>query len=186
MKFNVPKKMGIKPNTVNKQTIQGFDIELKTEDKERIDRLVDIYENSILTHLDDEYVRKTTWADRLADRISSFGGSWKFIICFGFFLAFWMIWNSLGFTKHFDQPPFILLNLILSFIAAFQAPVIMMSQNRQASRDKHESIIDFAINYKAEQEIDDMQSHLHRMEAEIMSIKQLLLAQNKEQENEEE
>jgi uncharacterized membrane protein len=97
-----------------------------------------------------------------------------------------MIWNSLGFTKHFDKPPFILLNLILSFIAAFQAPVIMMSQNRQAARDKHESIIDFAINYKAEQEIDDMQSHLHRMEAEIMSIKQLLLAQNKEQEKEEE
>ena len=90
-----------------------------------------------------------------------------------------------GFTKHFDKPPFILLNLILSFIAAFQAPVIIMSQNRQASRDKHESIIDFAINYKAEQEIDDMQSHLHRMEAEIMTIKQLLLTQ-KEQPKEEE
>ena len=185
MKFNVPKKIGVKPNTIDKQTIQGFDIELKTEDKERIDRLVDNYENSILTHLDGEYLRKTTWADRLADRISSFGGSWKFIVYFGCFLAFWMIWNLLGFTKHFDKPPFILLNLILSFIAAFQAPVIMMSQNRQAARDKHESIIDFAINYKAEQEIDDMQSHLHRMETEIMTIKQLLLAQ-KEQPKEEE
>ena len=93
MKFNVPKKIGIKPNTIDKQTIQGFDIELKSEDKEIIDRFVDIYENSILTHLDDEYLRKTTWADRLADRISSFGGSWKFIVYFGFFLAFWMIWK---------------------------------------------------------------------------------------------
>lgn len=63
----------------------------------------------------------------------------------------------------------------MSFIAAFQAPVIMMSQNRQAARDKHESIIDFAINYKAEQEIDDMQSHLHRIEGELIEIKKLLL-----------
>ena len=59
-------------------------------------------------------------------------------------------------------------------IAAFQAPIITMSQNRQAARDKHESIIDFAINYKAEQEIDDMQKHLHRMEAELKEIKELL------------
>ena len=66
------------------------------------------------------------------------------------------------------------MNLCLSFIAAFQAPIIMMSQNRQAARDKHESIIDFAINYKAEQEIDDMQGHLHRIEGELTQIKQLL------------
>lgn len=72
-----------------------------------------------------------------------------------------------------------MLNLCLSFIAAFQAPIIMMSQNRQAARDKHESIIDFAINYKAEQEIDDMQKHIHRIEDELMEIK-LLLIENKE------
>ena len=63
---------------------------------------------------------------------------------------------------------------IRSYYAAFQAPIIMMSQNRQAARDKHESIIDFAINYKAEQEIDDMQRHLHRMEMELKEIKELL------------
>jgi uncharacterized membrane protein len=67
-----------------------------------------------------------------------------------------------------------LLNLILSFIAAFQAPIIMMSQNRQAARDKHESIIDFAINYKAEQEIDDLQSQLHRIQDELRTISHLL------------
>jgi uncharacterized membrane protein len=181
MKFNTTKKFGIKQKSADEiVNIHGFDIELNKEDTKRIDRLVDNYEKSILSHLDEEYYRKTTWSDRIADRISTFGGSWKFIIYFGFFLAVWMIWNSLVFTKHFDKPPFILLNLILSFIAAFQAPVIMMSQNRQAARDKHESVIDFAINYKAEQEIDDMQSHLHKIETELLTIKQLLQSKQRE------
>jgi uncharacterized membrane protein len=156
--------------------IHGFDIELNQENAKRIDRLVNHYENSILSHLDDEYMRKTSWSNRLADLIASFGGSWRFIIIFAFFLGIWILWNTLPFTpNHFDSAPFILLNLCLSFIAAFQAPIIMMSQNRQASKDKHESIIDFAINYKAEQEIDDMQSHLHRIEGELIEVKRLLL-----------
>jgi uncharacterized membrane protein len=181
MKFtNQKKQVTLQKNTDEIGNIHGFDIELNKEATKRIDRLVDNYEKSILAHLDEEYFRKTTWSDRIADKISAFGGSWRFIIYFGLFLAVWMIWNSLSMTKHFDKPPFILLNLILSFIAAFQAPVIMMSQNRQAARDKHESIIDFAINYKAEQEIDDMQSHLYKIEDELKSIKQLLLANQKE------
>ncbi|MCQ6280384.1 DUF1003 domain-containing protein [Bacillus sp. EB600] len=185
MKFNTVKKYGIKPEVKDEKinSIHGFDIELNKEDTLRIGRLVDNYEKSILAHLDDEYIRKTTWSDRLADRISSFGGSWKFIIFFSLFLVFWMIWNSFTFTKHFDSKPFILLNLILSFIAAFQAPVIMMSQNRQAARDKHESIIDFAINYKAEQEIDDLQSQLHQIKDELHSINQLLQANHKNEEH---
>jgi uncharacterized membrane protein len=166
-----------KPQPTEASQIQGFDIELNQENTRRIDRLVDSYEKSILSHLDEAYQRKTSWPDRLADRIAAFGGSWRFIVYFAIFLAVWILWNTLPFTRvHFDGPPFILLNLCLSFIAAFQAPVIMMSQNRQASRDKHESIIDFAINYKAEQEIDDMQSHLHRIEGELMEIKKLILA----------
>jgi uncharacterized membrane protein len=164
--------------------IQGFDIEINREDARRIDRLVDDYEKAILTHLDEEYVKKTSRADRLADRIAEFGGSWRFIIWFAIFLAVWMVWNTLPTTVrlHWDGPPFILLNLCLSFVAAFQAPIILMSQNRQAARDKHEAIIDFAINYKAEQEIDDMQTHLHRIEGELIQIKQLLadLKQNQD------
>jgi len=156
--------------------IQGFDIEINRDNARRIDRLVDNYESNILSHLDEEYLLKTSWADRLADRMASFGGSWKFIIYFALFLVIWIVWNSLPFTYHFDAPPFILLNLCLSFIAAFQAPLIMMSQNRQAARDKHESIIDFAINYKSEQEIDDMQSHLHRIEDELLELKRLILS----------
>jgi uncharacterized membrane protein len=179
-KFPLVKKDG--PSVkIEESTIQGFDIELNKEDKRRIDRLVDHYEKSILTHLDDEYIRRTTWSARVADRISAFGGSWKFIIFFALFLVFWTVWNTIPYTEHFDSKPFILLNLILSFIAAFQAPVIMMSQNRQAARDKHESIIDFAINYKAEQEIDDMQSHLYRIETELLSLKELLKS-NQDQE----
>jgi uncharacterized membrane protein len=121
-----------------------------------------------------EYEKQTTLGDRVADKIASFGGSWKFILIFSSFLLFWLIWNVVSFTKHFDEPPYILLNLILSFVASFQAPIIMMSQNRQAARDKHESIIDFAINFKAEEEIDDIQAHLHRMEKQIEEIRQLL------------
>ncbi|MGX4588295.1 DUF1003 domain-containing protein [Paenibacillus chitinolyticus] len=164
--------------------IQGFDIELNRESTKRIDRLVDHYEKSILSHLDEEYVKKTRWSDRIADRIAFFGGSWKFIIYFALFLAVWITWNTLPFTPlHFDQAPFILLNLCLSFVAAFQAPVIMMSQNRQAARDKHESVIDFAINYKAEQEIDAMQSHLHRIENELTEVKLLLTALASQKDN---
>lgn len=141
---------------------------------ERIERVVQDYEQSIAQQLSERYLHSTKWSDQLADRIAAFGGSWKFIIFFGLFLSLWIALNTISLVTHFDPPPFILLNLILSFIAAFQAPVIMMSQNRQAARDKHESVIDFAINYKAEMEIDDMQSHLHRIEAQIAELKGLL------------
>ncbi|OAT79416.1 DUF1003 domain-containing protein [Desulfotomaculum copahuensis] len=141
---------------------------------QRIDRLVNDYEEKILLRINGEYRKKTKWSDRLADRIAAFGGSWKFIIIFSVFLTSWMVWNVLSFTRHFDNPPYILLNLILSFIAAFQAPVIMMSQNRHAEQDKQEAVIDFAINYKSEQEIDDIQSHLHRLEADMKEIKSML------------
>lgn len=139
----------------------------------RINRLVDDFESHVLTHLNEEYMRSTKWSDKFADKIAQFGGSWKFINIFFAVLVVWIVLNSLSFTKviHFDEPPFILLNLVLSFLAGFQAPIIMMSQNRQAARDKHEAIIDFAINYKAEQEIDDMQGHLHRIEADFADFR---------------
>jgi len=168
----------IRPQGLGAPTFEGFDIPINEADKERIDRLVDQYEHSIMLHLDQEYHQRTKWSHRLADRIASFGGSWVFIVSFAVVLALWILWNTLALTHHlqFDRPPFILLNLCLSFIAAFQAPIIMMSQNRQAARDKHESVIDFAINYKAEQEIDDMQSHLHRIEGRLFELERLILS----------
>lgn len=146
---------------------------------QRIDRIVSEYEEHITNRINDDYIKTTTLPDRIADKIAAFGGSWKFIILFAIFLFVWIVWNTLQITRHFDTPPFILLNLLLSFIAAFQAPIIMMSQNRQASRDKHESVIDFAINYKAELEIDDMQGHLHRIEAQIKAINENLQELNR-------
>ncbi|MEH7453881.1 DUF1003 domain-containing protein [Gottfriedia acidiceleris] len=180
MVHNIWKQINFKKQVEKPKKIQGFDIDLNQENLSRIDRLVDRYESEILNHLDSDYTQKTKLSDRIADKIAQFGGSWKFIIWFSCTLAVWMIWNSLSFTKafHFDSAPFILLNLCLSFIAAFQAPVIMMSQNRQAARDKHESVIDFAINYKAEQEIGDMQSRLTNIENQLAEIRDLLKQRN--------
>ena len=163
--------------------IQGFDIELDKEKLSRIDKMVDNYEKKVAMRLDEEYVINTRFADRIADKVAAMGGSWVFIIIFSLFLFAWILLNMLPFLPvHFDPHPFILLNLILSFVAAFQAPIIMMSQNRQAARDKHESVIDFAINYKAEQEVDDVQGHLHRLEKEISEIKQMLAAMQSQSE----
>jgi uncharacterized membrane protein len=164
-------------------TFEGFDIQINESDAKRIDRLVDSYESRIMMHLDEEYIRQTKWTERFADRVAAFGGSWAFITIFAVVLTLWILWNVFTFTLplHFDKYPFILLNLCLSFIAAFQAPIIMMSQNRQAARDKHESVIDFAINYKAEQEIDDMQSHLHRIEGKLHDLEKLLLSLDNQQ-----
>ena len=168
-------KITIKSET--KTTIRGYGLELNDDRLTRIDQMVQSYENRVAARLDEDYEQHTRRSDRVADKVAAFGGSWTFIIIFACFLLVWITINLLPFLgMQFDPKPFILLNLILSFIAAFQAPIIMMSQNRQAARDKHESIIDFAINYKAEQEIDDMQKHLHRMEAELAEIKELLRA----------
>lgn len=154
--------------------ITGFDTVINDEDRSRIDSLVDDYEKAILKRLEAEYNKNTTKSDKIADNIAKFGGSWKFIVIMASTLAFWLIWNSLPFVPHFDKSPYILLNLLLSFTAAFQAPIIMMSQNRKANQDKNESVIDFAINYKSEKEIYDMQGHLHRIEKELYEIRNLL------------
>lgn len=97
-----------------------------------------------------------TFGQRMADRIAAFGGSWPFILMFLAFLAGWMALNSgvLGPRREaFDPFPYILLNLILSTLAALQAPVIMMSQNRQALRDRLDAANDYDVNLKAEMEI---------------------------------
>ncbi len=95
-----------------------------------------------------------TFGERTADKIAEFGGSWTFIISFGLFISFWIginVWVFLN--KGFDPYPFILLNLILSCLAALQAPVIMMSQNRQEQKDRERAKSDYQINLRAELEI---------------------------------
>lgn len=95
-----------------------------------------------------------TMGQRLADAVATFGGSWKFIISFGIFLLLWIVANSFLLMKEtFDPYPFILLNLILSCLAALQAPIIMMSQNRQEEKDRDRARKDYMINLKSELEI---------------------------------
>ena len=97
---------------------------------------------------------KSTYGGTLADKVASFGGSWKFIIIFFIVLTGWMVLNVVGFAnKGFDPYPFILLNLILSCTAAIQAPIIMMSQNRQEEKDRNRAEHDYKVNLKAEVEI---------------------------------
>lgn len=101
--------------------------------------------------------RQLTFGQRLADRVASFGGSWKFIIVFGSILLCWILINTILLTRDpFDPYPFILLNLLLSCIAAIQAPVIMMSQNRKEVRDRRRAENDYLINLKAEIEIRNL------------------------------
>lgn len=103
---------------------------------------------------EEEIDRKSTFGERTADQVAAFGGSWSFIILFGAVLAAWIGVNVAGLTrKPFDPYPFILLNLVLSSLAALQAPVIMMSQRRQETRDRVRAENDYRINLKAELEI---------------------------------
>src|SRR6059036_2898967 len=105
-----------------------------------------------------QFEKKLTFGERLSDHIASFGGSWRFIILFGAVLFGWIILNAIFLLNHgFDPYPFILLNLILSCLAAIQAPIIMMSQNRAEARDRLRAENDYKVNLKAELEI----RHLH-------------------------
>ena len=105
-------------------------------------------------NLNETFGEKLTTGQKVADAVASFGGSWRFIIGFGVFLAIWVLINSLVFLyKPFDPYPFILLNLMLSCLAALQAPVIMMSQNRQEAKDRLRGENDYRTNLKAELEV---------------------------------
>jgi len=109
--------------------------------------------NTLVDKIEDAPVTMST-GQKLADRVASFGGSWRFIITFLSVLILWIIVNALLFSNRgFDPYPFILLNLILSCIAALQAPVIMMSQNRQEEKDRDRAKKDYMINLKSELEI---------------------------------
>ncbi|WP_431160715.1 DUF1003 domain-containing protein [Flagellimonas beolgyonensis] len=119
-----------------------------------------------------------SFGQRLADKVASFGGSWRFIILFAVFIVIWMTINVVVLaTKAFDPYPFILLNLILSCLAALQAPVIMMSQNRQEEKDRERSKQDYMVNLKAELEIRTLHEKLDHLiihqQQELLNIQQV-------------
>lgn len=119
------------------------------------DVLTAIRDNAILSeNITDEKEDKPDLGARLSDKIASFGGSWTFIISFFSFIMVWIVFNVVAFmSPTFDPYPFILLNLILSCLASIQAPIIMMSQNRQEIKDRSRAEHDYKINLKAELEI---------------------------------
>lgn len=126
----------------------------------------------------DEDDGQATLGQKLSDKMAEFGGSWSFILSFGGFMALWILLNVLFLANRgFDPYPFILLNLILSCLASLQAPVIMMSQNRQEARDRRRAENDYKINLKAELEIrhlhDKMDYLLHQHAAKLMEVQEI-------------
>lgn len=134
-----------------------------------------------------------TFGQRVADKVASFGGSWTFIISFLTVLAIWIVWNSYIFfnsKEMFDPYPYILLNLFLSMTAAIQAPIILMSQNRQSERDRTAAAHDYEVNLKAELEIlslhekldnlrEDKWREMIQMQQEQIELLTKLLAESK-------
>lgn len=116
------------------------------------------------SNINNEFKTKLSMGDRVADKVASFGGSWRFISIFAITMVIWITFNSIALlTKPFDPFPYILLNLLLSCLAAIQAPVIMMSQNRQESKDRLRSEHDYKINLKAELEIRHLNEKLDHL-----------------------
>ncbi len=112
-----------------------------------------VIEGPLAKNVNDKFEEQLTLGDKLADRMTSFAGSWHFISICVFFLFSWILVNVYVFSIPIDPFPFILLNLFLSTIAALQAPIIMMSQNRQALKDRIRAEHDYQVNLKAEAEI---------------------------------
>ena len=146
--------------TNNKNLNKLNDIVLKAIDEEQL----------LSKKLKNEKLEQTkTLGEKLSDQVATFGGSWRFIIIFSIFLALWMMLNVfLLHDKGYDPYPFILLNLILSTIAAVQAPVIMMSQNRKEERDRKRSEDDYMVNLKSEIELRNLHEKIDLLIAEQM------------------
>ena len=123
---------------------------------------------------------RLTYGQRVADAVAATMGSWRFIIIQSAMLLAWIALNVVGFVRHWDPYPFILLNLALSFQAAYAAPIIMMSQNRQTVKDRLQSDEDYHINLRAEEEVAAIQRQLEALAAALDAQQQLLLAVQEE------
>lgn len=114
----------------------------------------------------DKHVESLTFGDKISDAVANGMGSWKFIIWQSVFVVIWMSLNIVGFVRHWDVYPFILLNLIFSTLAAYAAPIIMMAQNRQSDRDRIQAQHDYQTNLDAKEEIECLQLQLSKIETE--------------------
>ncbi len=118
--------------------------------------------------------KNETLGDRLADKLASLGGSWSFLIFFGLFMGLWILFNSMAYVWNPRDPyPFIFLNLILSCLASIQAPVIMMSQNRQEAKDRLHAERDYEINLKAELEILKLHEKIDQLHEKLIQMQNM-------------
>jgi uncharacterized membrane protein len=127
-----------------------------------------------IKNVNEAFEKQLTFGQRASDRIANIVGSWPFIIVQSILLAMWVVLNVAAVIRHWDPYPFILMNLVLSMQAAYTAPIIMMSQNRQTERDRLEAHNDYVINQKAEEEIRAVMNHLETQAEALMQIYQIL------------
>ena len=151
----------MKKNISKKEIVQMLLQEEKSslDEEELLDLLVD---EPIAIDVDKEMNKNITFGDRLADKLTEIAGSWTFIIGFTSFLIIWILLNVFIF-KDLDPYPFILLNLLLSCLAALQAPIIMMSQNREAKRDSMRSLNDYKTDLKSELILDELHDKMDKI-----------------------
>ena len=114
----------------------------------------------------EKHTTSLNFAQRLADNVANGMGSWSFIITQSIIVAIWMVLNIIGFIRHWDPYPYILLNLLFSTQAAYAAPIIMMSQNRQSERDRIQAAEDYKTNIDAKMEIEELQRRLNDIEVQ--------------------
>ena len=133
---------------------------IESRDEKLVDELIELIKqsNAAMTAKQKKY----TFGDKIADKIASFAGSWAFIIIFMSLLIFWLIFNIVS-KNPVDPFPFILLNLLLSMIAAIQAPLIMMSQNREEERNEEKATSDFFVNVKSELLLEDIHTNIEKI-----------------------
>ena len=131
-----------------------------------------VLETKVTKNINEAHDKKLTRGDIMADKLATFAGSWVFISAFVIILAAWIGFNVLLGSRSYDPYPFILLNLILSCIAAIQAPIIMMSQNRQEEKDRLRSKNDFRVNMKSEFLIEELYSKIDEMNRTIQELKE--------------
>ncbi len=162
--------MNSPPKSIAKQLFRAEWGQLSPMEKEVIESA--LHRMSLPRDPNKEFYDRRTTGERASDAIAKLGGSWTFILLFGVWLVFWAVLNTeiLGpINRAFDPYPYIFLNLVLSMIAAIQAPILMMSQNREASRDRLDAEIDHQVNVRAEIAI-------RQLDERIRSIEEILLA----------
>ena len=151
------------------------------EDKDETELMEMLFDQEIAVDVDKYVEENATWKDRLADRITKRAGSWGFIIGFIIFLLLWMVINGVILCdgKAFDEYPFILLNLFLSCVAALQAPIIMMGQNRAAEKDSLRGKNDYKTDLKSELILEELHEQMTKMISNQNKIIKLLSDEDK-------